>query len=149
MTEPLLNDRFLGVENRSIVALNDLRVRFMFSDEQLFNYIKDIPETIRIALDSLCSAQKEVKRLSVLLKKSEKKNLRLSNSNKELKSLVKLLRSLISSFDAERQKFFLALKDIEEKADAERSMCSATFDFALLIGDLANKALFDKKDLPF
>lgn len=46
MTEPLLNDRFLGVENRSIVALNDLRVRFMFSDEQLFNYIKDIPETI-------------------------------------------------------------------------------------------------------
>lgn len=32
---------------------------------------------------------------------------------------------------------------------AERSMCGATFDFALLIGDLANKALFDKKDLPF
>ena len=149
MTEPLLNDRFLGVENRSIVALNDLRVRFMFSDEQLFNYIKDIPSTTNLLADSLCSAQKEVKRLSVLLKKSEKKNLRLSYSNKELKSLVKLLRSLISSFDAERQKFFFALKDIEEKADAERSMCGATFDFALLIGDLARNALIDKKDLPF
>lgn len=149
MTEPLLNNRFLGVENRSIVALNDLRVRFMFSDEQLFNYIKDIPTTTRVLADSLCSAQKEVKSLSSLLKKLEKKNLRLSNTNKELKSLVKLLRSLISSFDAERQKFFFALKDIEEKADAERSMCGVTFDFALLVGDLARNALIDKKDLPF
>lgn len=32
---------------------------------------------------------------------------------------------------------------------AERSMCGATFDFALLIGDLARNALIDKKDLPF
>lgn len=79
----------------------------------------------------------------VVAERDEKaeENERLKEENRDLVSKKNWCNERARNLLDKRERLFKALEGIEQAAEAERSRCGVTFDFAFKIGEMAQAAL--------